>query len=101
VQDAYGGKPIIDVDGQPLYAELAVLRILNREGWAGVWADSCRHRYLVVGVGVPVSADIQKAGTTSLRQIAARMNDRSIPTALGRRWTAVQVKRVLQLTTSA
>ena len=40
--------------------------------------------------------EIQSAGATSLRSIAAALNDRSIPTARGAgRWSAVQVSRVL------
>jgi DNA invertase Pin-like site-specific DNA recombinase len=44
----------------------------------------------------PIIADIQAAGARSLRQIAAGLNSRSIPTARGCRWSAVQVKRVLE-----
>jgi hypothetical protein len=52
--------------------------------------------------GVPLSptaptiAEIQAAGATSLRAIAAALTDRGIPTARGRgEWSAVQVARVL------
>ncbi len=44
----------------------------------------------------PIIADIQATGASSLRQIAARLDARSIPTARGSRWSAVQVKRVLE-----
>jgi hypothetical protein len=44
----------------------------------------------------PTIAEIQAAGATSLRAIAAALNERSIPTARGRgEWSAVQVARVL------
>jgi hypothetical protein len=44
----------------------------------------------------PTIAEIQAAGATSLRAIAAELNERSIPTARGRgEWSAVQVARVL------
>jgi DNA invertase Pin-like site-specific DNA recombinase len=43
----------------------------------------------------PIIADVQASGATSLRQIAAGLNRRDIPTARGRSWSAVQVKRVL------
>lgn len=43
----------------------------------------------------PIIADIQAAGASSLRQLAAGLNERGIPTARGTRWSAVQVKRVL------
>jgi DNA invertase Pin-like site-specific DNA recombinase len=42
-------------------------------------------------------ADIQKAGAVSLRQIAAVLNERGIPTARGGEWSAVQVQRVLNV----
>jgi DNA invertase Pin-like site-specific DNA recombinase len=43
----------------------------------------------------PVIADVQSSGAKSLRQIAARLNQRGIPTARDRKWSAGQVKRVL------
>jgi DNA invertase Pin-like site-specific DNA recombinase len=43
----------------------------------------------------PIVADIQASGATSLRQIAAALNERHIRTARGREWTATQVIRVL------
>jgi hypothetical protein len=36
----YGGKPILDLDGEPLYAEFVILRLLDAEGWRGVWVNS-------------------------------------------------------------
>lgn len=47
VEDDYGGKPVLDHDGEPLFAELAILRLLEEEGWEGVWVDTYRNRYLV------------------------------------------------------
>ena len=44
----------------------------------------------------PIIADVQGQGALSLRQIAARLNERGIPTARGGGWSAVQVKRVLE-----
>lgn len=41
-------------------------------------------------------AEIRAAGATSLRDIAAGLNARGIPTARGGEWSAVQVQRVLQ-----
>jgi DNA invertase Pin-like site-specific DNA recombinase len=44
----------------------------------------------------PVIKEIQAAGTTSLRGIAAALNERGIPTASGDgEWQAMQVARVL------
>jgi DNA invertase Pin-like site-specific DNA recombinase len=44
----------------------------------------------------PIVAELQAAGATSLRAIAAGLNERNIPTARGDgEWSAVQVARVL------
>jgi DNA invertase Pin-like site-specific DNA recombinase len=44
---------------------------------------------------LPVIGDIQASGAHSLRQIARELNKRSITTARGGEWSAVQVQRVL------
>ncbi len=43
--------------------------------------------------------ELREAGAMSLRQIAAGLNERGIPTARGGKWSAVQVQRVLALAT--
>ncbi|GJD50025.1 hypothetical protein OPKNFCMD_2761 [Methylobacterium crusticola] len=43
----------------------------------------------------PVLAEIRAGGARSLREIAAGLNGRCIPTAFGGKWSAVQVRRVL------
>ena len=51
----------------------------------------------VVGDIAPTIAELQASGATSLRQLAAGLNDRGIPMARGSgEWTAVQVARVLE-----
>jgi DNA invertase Pin-like site-specific DNA recombinase len=44
---------------------------------------------------MPVIDAIKGEGATSLRQIAAGLNERKIPTARGGEWSAVQVQRLL------
>ena len=44
---------------------------------------------------LPVIRELQAAGATSLRQIAAGLNERNITTPRGGEWSAVQVQRVL------
>jgi DNA invertase Pin-like site-specific DNA recombinase len=44
---------------------------------------------------LPVVEAIKAEGATSLRQIAAELNDRGITTARGGEWSAVQVSRLL------
>jgi hypothetical protein len=45
LRDTYGNKAIIDVEGEPLFAELAILRMLERQGWQGVWVDTYRRKF--------------------------------------------------------
>lgn len=44
---------------------------------------------------LPVIASIQATGATSLRAVAAALNERKVPTVRGGEWSAVQVQRVL------
>jgi DNA invertase Pin-like site-specific DNA recombinase len=44
----------------------------------------------------PTIVELQAAGATSLRAIAAGLNERGIPTARGGAWTATQVMRVME-----
>jgi hypothetical protein len=43
----------------------------------------------------PTITELQAAGATSLRAIAAGLNDRGIPTVRGGAWSAAQVMRVM------
>ncbi len=45
IDDPYGGKAIINLDGEPLFAELALLRLLQNDGFDGVWVDTYRRRF--------------------------------------------------------
>ncbi len=45
VGDTYGGKLVLDSNGQPAFAELAILWTLRQDGWSGVWVDTYRHKY--------------------------------------------------------
>jgi hypothetical protein len=47
IGDTYGSKSILDLSGEPVFAELAILRLFQREGWEGVWVDSYRQKYRV------------------------------------------------------
>jgi DNA invertase Pin-like site-specific DNA recombinase len=49
----------------------------------------------------PVVAEIQASGASTLREIAAGLNARGIPTAQGGSWSPMQVKRVLDRAASA
>ncbi len=43
--DTYRNKPLLDVDGTPMFAELAILRLFQKDGWEGVWVDTFRKKY--------------------------------------------------------
>jgi hypothetical protein len=45
VSDRYGNKPILNSNGEPAFAELAILKILQNDGWQGVWVDTYRNKY--------------------------------------------------------
>jgi hypothetical protein len=36
----FGGKTFLDFEGQPVFAEIYILRLLERAGWEGVWVSS-------------------------------------------------------------
>lgn len=44
-KDTYGNKPLVDMDGEPLFAELAILRLFQKGGWDGVWVDTFGRKY--------------------------------------------------------
>jgi hypothetical protein len=43
--DTYGRKPVLDANGHPAFAELLILRHLERTGWSGIWIDTFRRTY--------------------------------------------------------
>jgi hypothetical protein len=45
VRDTYGHKKVLDFYGKPQFAELGILRIMERSGWQGVWVDTYRNRF--------------------------------------------------------
>lgn len=43
--DTYNGKSILELDSEPLFAELLVLRLLEQQGYKGVWVDTYRNQF--------------------------------------------------------
>jgi hypothetical protein len=43
--ETYGRKTVLDFNGRPAFAELAILWTLQSEGWQGVWVDSFRRAF--------------------------------------------------------
>jgi hypothetical protein len=44
--DDYGHKAVLDMNGEPLFAELAILRLIQAGGWQAVWIDTYGKRFL-------------------------------------------------------
>jgi hypothetical protein len=40
----YTNKPLVQVDHESLFGELAILRLLQKDGWDGVWVDTFHDR---------------------------------------------------------
>ncbi len=43
--DRYGQKALLDFEGRPAFAELAILWTLQSAGWTGAWVDTYRRRF--------------------------------------------------------
>jgi hypothetical protein len=43
--DTYGGKAILNYNGEALFAELVVLRLFEQQGYKGVWVDTYRNKF--------------------------------------------------------
>lgn len=54
IPNTYNNKPVIDWNGEPVFAELAVLRLFQSHGWEGVWVDNYRRKYRI---GLPDVAE--------------------------------------------
>ena len=47
--NSYGGKAVVDFNGKPEYAETAVLKLFQQNGWDGVWVDKKLYRTSILG----------------------------------------------------
>jgi len=47
IPNTYGNKTVIDFNGEPVFAELAVLRLFQSHGWGGAWVDSYRRKFRI------------------------------------------------------
>jgi len=45
VKRTHGRKTVVDLKGQPLFAELAILRLIRANGWGGVWIDNWGRKF--------------------------------------------------------
>ena len=62
--DTFNRKPVLEFDGEMVFAELAILRIFQKAGWEGRWIDSYRHRYLTSYWPI-VTSDLPREETIS------------------------------------
>lgn len=54
IENSYGNKTIINWEEEPVFAELAILRLFKENGWNGVWVDSYRRNFRI---GLPDIVD--------------------------------------------
>lgn len=40
ITNTFGGKPLIDVNGKPMFAELAIMHLFLEDGWDARWLES-------------------------------------------------------------
>jgi hypothetical protein len=72
IPNTYNNKPVIDWNGEPLFAELAVLRLFQSHGWNGVWVDSYRRNYRVGLPDVAESIDLPEKQKELIDSIRAK-----------------------------
>ncbi len=46
-KESYGNKPLLDLRGECVFAELAILREFQAAGWDGRWIDSYSRKYRI------------------------------------------------------
>jgi hypothetical protein len=76
VLDTYNGKQVLDVDGKPAFAELAILMALRETGWDGVWIDTYGRAYRTGYWDVPPLPSLPKRAAELLATIHGRTGSR-------------------------
>lgn len=56
--DTYNKKPVLEFNGEMVFAELAILRIFERDGWEGRWIDSFSNKYRIGYWGEDTTKDL-------------------------------------------
>jgi len=87
-------RKIVSIDdrGRKTYGEVVRISTKARKAGSAAMARIAAERAADIA---PVIKELQAAGKTSLRAIAAGLNDRGVPTARGGAWNATQVMRVI------
>ncbi|MFH1542897.1 MAG: VRR-NUC domain-containing protein [bacterium] len=77
LKDTYGGKTVLDIEGEPLFAELAILKLIKDDGWDGVWVDNYRKTFRNVlpekGGSVSIPANYEKV-INAIKEINGTLN---------------------------
>lgn len=61
IASTYGRKAVIDFNGEPVFAELAALRLAQSHGWQGAWVDKTKYRIGLLDVApINIPEDKQK-----------------------------------------
>lgn len=40
LKETFGNKPVIDMDGKPMFAELAIMNLFIKSGWHSIWVET-------------------------------------------------------------
>ena len=79
IPNTYNGKAVIDWNGKPVFAELAVLRLFQSHGWDGVWVDSYRRKYRTGLPDVAEPVKLPEAQQKIIDAIRAKIGKSGIP----------------------
>lgn len=77
VADTYGGKPVLEWGGNPVFAELVILGLFRDAGWDGVWVDSFKDKYRTGYWGNDAEAILPPDREIILRRIAEKAGGRA------------------------
>jgi hypothetical protein len=72
IPNDYNGKAVVDWNGEPVFAELAVVRLLKAHGWNAVWTDSYRNKYRIGLPDVAEPVDIPSEPKVLIDDIRAK-----------------------------
>ncbi len=70
--DTFNGKPLLELNGEMVFAELAILRSFQQAGWDGRWIDSFHQRFLTQYWPTPVSEPLPAKAQSVLDRIRAQ-----------------------------
>jgi len=77
ILDNYNGKQVLNVGGEPAFAELAILWAMRAVGWEGVWIDTYGKKYRTGYWGVTPLSKLPPEQEQLLERIYTRAGSRS------------------------